>query len=47
MKIDHVVLRDPADIRANLLPVTYTRPISELRIGIIKTREKWQRRLSA
>ena len=47
MKIDHVVLRDPADIRANLLPVTYTRPISELRIGIITIREKWQRRLSA
>ncbi len=39
------ILKDDADVRANLLPITYTRPISEIRIGITTIREKWQRRL--
>ncbi len=26
----------------NLLPLTFTKPVSELRIGILKIREKWQ-----
>lgn len=29
----------------NLLPFTYTRPVSELRIGILTIREKWERYL--
>lgn len=27
----------------NFLPLTYTRPVSEIRIGILKIREKWER----
>jgi len=33
--------------RADLLPLTYTRPIAELRVGILKISEKWQKRLGA
>ncbi len=29
----------------NLLPLTYTKPVSELRVGILTIREKWERRL--
>lgn len=39
MQID---LFDPKDIRVNLLPFTYTRPVAEIRIGILKVSEKWQ-----
>ena len=28
--------------RNNLLPLTYTRPVSEIRIGILTIREKWE-----
>ena len=37
------ILADPADIRDNLMPMTYTRPVSELRVGILTLREKWQK----
>jgi UDP-N-acetylglucosamine diphosphorylase/glucosamine-1-phosphate N-acetyltransferase len=33
------------DTRDNLLPLTFTRPIAEIRIGILKISEKWERRL--
>lgn len=39
MQID---LFDPEDIRTNLLPFTYTRPVAEIRIGILKISKKWQ-----
>lgn len=45
MKIDHIVLRDTPELHLNLLPITYTRPISEIRMGIFTIREKWTRRL--
>lgn len=32
--------------RQNLLPFTYTRPISEFRCGILTLKEKWQKRIS-
>ena len=32
--------------RNQLLPLTFTRPVSELRIGILTIREKWEKRLS-
>ena len=35
-------LFDPEDIRVNLLPLTYTRPVAEIRVGILKISEKWQ-----
>lgn len=41
------VLVDVPEVRDNLLPLTYCRPISELRIGITTIREKWERKLNA
>ncbi len=32
--------------RNQLLPLTFTKPVSELRIGILTIREKWEKRLS-
>lgn len=36
---------DDALTRANLLPLTFTRPVCEIRIGILTIREKWERSL--
>lgn len=33
---------DPHPARENLLPLTYTRPVGDLRIGISTLREKWE-----
>lgn len=33
--------------RSTLLPLTYTRPIADIRIGILKISEKWAKRCSA
>lgn len=41
----NIILFDDSDIRNRLLPLTYTRPIAELRVGILTIREKWMRRL--
>ncbi|GHS85435.1 glucose-1-phosphate thymidylyltransferase [Bacteroidia bacterium] len=35
------ILFDEATMRTNLLPLTYTRPVAELVIGITSIREKW------
>lgn len=35
------VLFDEPTNRANLLPLTFTRPVGEIRIGILTIREKW------
>lgn len=32
--------------RGNLLPLTYTKPVADLRVGILTIREKWEKRLS-
>ena len=34
------------ECRNHLLPFTFTRPVSELRVGILTIREKWQRSLN-
>lgn len=34
------------DTRINLLPLTYTRPVCDLRLGILTIREKWEKQLS-
>ena len=39
-KIQHVILFDGPE-RINLLPLTYTRPVCEIRIGIVTIKEKW------
>lgn len=33
------------DVRNALLPFTYTKPVADIRIGILTLREKWERRL--
>lgn len=33
------------DAREDLLPFTFTRPVSDIRIGILTIREKWEKRL--
>ncbi len=35
------------DHRESLLPLTFTRPVCEIRVGILTIREKWQKRLKA
>ena len=41
----NIILFDP-DIRDQFLPLTFTRPVGELRIGILTIREKWERQLN-
>lgn len=41
----NIVLFDASDVRAELLPLTYTRPVALLRHGITTMLEKWQRAL--
>jgi UDP-N-acetylglucosamine diphosphorylase/glucosamine-1-phosphate N-acetyltransferase len=38
----NIVLFDSETVRGNLLPLTYTRPVSHLRIGIDTIAQKWQ-----
>jgi len=42
-----VTLFDEAGSWRHLLPLTYTRPIAELRVGILTIREKWSKVLQA
>jgi UDP-N-acetylglucosamine diphosphorylase/glucosamine-1-phosphate N-acetyltransferase len=41
----HNIILFDTDSRARLLPLTATRPVSELRVGILTIREKWERKL--
>jgi UDP-N-acetylglucosamine diphosphorylase/glucosamine-1-phosphate N-acetyltransferase len=38
----NLILFDDDDYWRSLLPLTYTKPISELRVGILTLREKWE-----
>ena len=40
------ILFDPVRTRQDLLPLTYTRPIADCRVGIMTIREKWEHFLS-
>lgn len=42
----NVILFD-SEVREHLLPLTYTRPVGELRVGILTIREKWEKWLGA
>ncbi len=42
MKLPNIILFDDPEIRGNLLPFTFSRPVAEIRIGILTIREKWQ-----
>lgn len=41
----NVVLFDESEIWKNLLPLTFTRPVSEIRIGILSIKQKWDKHL--
>ena len=43
----NILLFDEAGLRTHLLPFTFTRPIAEIRVGILKISEKWGRRTGA
>lgn len=38
----HIILKDNTSIAENLLPLTFTRPVSELLLGMSTLREKWE-----
>ncbi|SDM61771.1 UDP-N-acetylglucosamine diphosphorylase/glucosamine-1-phosphate N-acetyltransferase [Catalinimonas alkaloidigena] len=42
--MQYVIFDDPV-IRPSLLPLTYTRPVSGVRVGILTLHEKWERHL--
>lgn len=39
------ILFDESIVRTNLLPLTFTRPVADIRVGILTIREKWEKRL--
>ena len=42
-----IILEDNAEVRTNLLPITYLRPVSALRVGVDTIAEKWHRLVQA
>jgi UDP-N-acetylglucosamine diphosphorylase/glucosamine-1-phosphate N-acetyltransferase len=43
----NLILFDDPDIRVNLLPFTFTRPVACLRVGILTIAEKWEKWLGS
>ena len=43
----NLILFDDPDIRINLLPFTFTRPVACLRVGILTISEKWEKWLGS
>lgn len=41
-KMQHIILYDTHEDFGNLLPLSFTRPISHMRVGITTLREKWE-----
>ena len=41
--MDNLILFDDPAIRGSLLPFTFTRPIGDIRVGILKISEKWEK----
>jgi len=39
----NLILFDDPGLRSNLLPLTFTRPVADIRIGILTIAEKWER----
>jgi len=39
------ILFDESNVRTSLLPLTFIRPVADIRIGILTIREKWEKRL--
>lgn len=40
--MQHIIIYDTPEDFGNLLPITFTRPISNIRVGITTMREKWE-----
>ncbi len=38
----NIILYDDPDLRENLLPITFTRPMADIRFGIMTIRQKWE-----
>lgn len=45
MTLPTITIFDPADIRDQLLPITYTRPVGAIRMGILTMADRWQKLL--
>lgn len=43
--MEQAILFDDSRIRDNLLPFTFTRPVGDIRIGILTIKEKWEKHL--
>ena len=43
----NIVLFDQPEIRTSLLPFTFTRPVSDIRVGILTIAEKWRKWLDS
>ena len=41
--MDNLILFDDPAIRGSQLPFTFTRPVADIRVGILKISEKWER----
>ncbi|MBW8052090.1 MAG: glucose-1-phosphate thymidylyltransferase, partial [Cytophagales bacterium] len=43
----NIILFDDPQIRQSLLPLTFTRPVAALRIGILTIAEKWEKYINS
>lgn len=43
----HILLFDDPAIRGSLLPFTFTRPVADIRVGILKISQKWNKHAGA
>ncbi|SNS05523.1 UDP-N-acetylglucosamine diphosphorylase/glucosamine-1-phosphate N-acetyltransferase [Belliella buryatensis] len=41
--MDNLILFDDSAIRGSLLPFTFTRPVADIRVGILKIFQKWEK----
>lgn len=42
-----IILTEDENVRAQLLPITYTRPVAAIRVGIFTMQERWQQFIDA
>jgi UDP-N-acetylglucosamine diphosphorylase/glucosamine-1-phosphate N-acetyltransferase len=45
--MDNIILFDDPAYRGTLLPFTFTRPVADIRVGILTIAEKWEKHLKA
>jgi len=45
--MDNIILFDDPAFRGSLLPFTFTRPVADIRVGILTIAEKWEKHLHA